>query len=45
MFDLPRKFREYFCMNCGERFWFDTTTLTVELRPLTTSFPKIAYKN
>lgn len=21
MFDLPRKILEYFCINCGERFW------------------------
>ncbi len=21
MYDLPRKIQEYFCLNCGERFW------------------------
>ena len=24
MWDLPRRFQEFFCMNCGERFWIDT---------------------
>lgn len=23
MWDLPRRFQEFFCMNCGERFWVD----------------------
>lgn len=22
MYDLPRKIQEYFCIRCGERFWF-----------------------
>jgi hypothetical protein len=21
--DVPRNFGEYFCMNCGERFWIE----------------------
>ena len=23
MFDLPRKILEYYCINCGERFWME----------------------
>jgi hypothetical protein len=23
MFDLPRKLLEYYCINCGERFWME----------------------
>lgn len=23
MWDLPRRVQEFFCMNCGERFWIE----------------------
>lgn len=23
MYDLPRKIHEFFCLNCGERFWME----------------------
>ncbi len=35
MWDLPHQVREYFCVNCGERFWVDISTLTFEIRPVT----------
>lgn len=22
--DVPRRFQEFACLNCGERFWIDT---------------------
>jgi hypothetical protein len=34
MHDLPRAYREFFCVNCGQRFWMDARTHTVELGPV-----------
>ncbi|MDQ7822848.1 MAG: hypothetical protein RDV48_08655 [Candidatus Eremiobacteraeota bacterium] len=25
MFDVPRKFIEFYCMKCGERIWIDVS--------------------
>lgn len=30
MWDLPRRIQEFFCMNCGERFWIDTEAPSTE---------------
>ena len=45
MHDLPRKLHEYFCVNCGERFWVDTNTLTFDVRPLTRSALQAVHHN
>jgi hypothetical protein len=38
MYDLPRAYREYFCVNCGQRFWIDARTLTLEVGPLSGAY-------
>lgn len=32
MYDLPKTYREYYCVNCGERFWVDMRTRTLDIR-------------
>jgi len=27
MFDLPKNYVEYFCLNCGRRYWLDLARL------------------
>lgn len=31
MWDLPSKYIEFFCLNCGERFWYDKEKLTIKI--------------
>lgn len=45
MHDLPRAYREYFCVNCGQRFWIDARTLTVELGSMGMGLLAVAGKN
>jgi hypothetical protein len=45
MYDLPRAFREYYCVNCGERFWIDTASVNLEMRPITMRYLNGALKN
>lgn len=33
MFDLPRGFVEFYCINCGERIWVDTKRFDWAVRP------------
>jgi hypothetical protein len=33
MHDLPRKIQEFFCINCGERFWQEHSPTSIDMPP------------
>ena len=31
MWDVPRRYEEWFCINCGGRYWLDTEKLLMRM--------------